>query len=706
VLSVLIFCSQFVFGQSKTIRASVVVKDSTLKVELKTMQAYDCLAGPGSISISATGGSGHYKFSWTGPSGFVASTQNLSNLQAGNYTLVVSDGNCSFTGSWEIVSDCQQQYCTLAHAPVIVNATNCNSQTGSVTPNVSGGSGDYAFTWYDSNFNTISNGKNLTGVKAGYYILFAEDRNNPNCGTYFYYTINSNFKLNYTATANASCAPPYSGAATTTVSGGSGNYQYQWRYPNGTKKSGGNSITHLRGGSYQVTVTDVTQGCSLQQSIYIFNPANGITVTGIPTPNTICSPGNGAVDISLAGGSGNYTYTWFDANSTIASTAQDIRGALPGQYTLLVNDTSSGCTAYKSYSIADKTPRTLSLDSTVTANTNCSPPFNGAISISPKGVLGGVSYAWSSPSGFTANTQTINALAPDEYEVLLTDSATGCTRATRIVVPDQSLPSISINFEKVSPIKSCVSPDGAIAASVTSSNNNAYTLSWTGPETITSTGKNLPNIRAAGTYTLTATVMCNRTPVIAPPVIEVTDQSVFAIRLSDFVTDIDNNLDTASFRIVQKPLSGAAATLRNGMLQLDYKNVMYSGVDKLTIKACDLLNACSENVLTVTVDPTSKQPKETTGDIVVYNAVSANNDNLNSYLRIENVEQHPSRVFIYNRWGDQVFAVDNYDNTISCRRFEGISNDGKHLPTGTYFYKIEFTDNNPTVTGFLALTTE
>jgi gliding motility-associated-like protein len=140
------------------------------------------------------------------------------------------------------------------------------------------------------------------------------------------------------------------------------------------------------------------------------------------------------------------------------------------------------------------------------------------------------------------------------------------------------------------------------------------------------------------------------------------------------------------------------------MLQLDYKNVTYSGVDKLTIKACDLLNACTENVLAITVDP---QPKEIpTGDIIVYNAVSANNDDLNSYLRIENVEQHPSRVFIYNRWGDQVFAVDNYNNTISCKRFEGISSDGRHLPTGTYFYKIEFADNKPTVTGFLALTTE
>jgi len=704
VLSVLIFCSQFVFGQSKTIRASVVVKDSTLKVELNTLQAYDCLSGPGSISISVTGGSGHYKFNWVGPSGFVASSQNISNLQAGTYSVVVSDGDCRYAGSWEVTSDCKPQYCTLSHAPVITNAGSCTSQTGSVVPNISGGSGSYFFTWYDSNFNPLSHNQNLTSAKPGYYILFAEDRNNPNCGTYFYYTIGSNLKLSYTVTANTSCAPPYSGSATVTMSGGSGNYQYQWKYPNGTKKTGSNSLTRLRGGSYQVTATDISSGCSVQQAIYIFNPTNGITLSGVSKPNTICSPGNGGIDLTVTGGSGNYTYTWLGPNAALVSTQKDLTNALPGQYSLLLNDTSSGCVAYKNYAIADKTLRTLELDSTVTANTNCSTPFNGAITILPKGMLGGVSYAWSSRSGFTATTQNLSALAPDEYNLVVTDSVTGCTRATSIVVADQSLPNLAITVDKVSAIRSCNSPDGAIAASISSSNNCAYTFSWSGPEPVASASKNLAGIGTAGTYTLTATVMCNRMPVITQPVVEVTDKSVVTLTLSDFITDIDDNLDTASFQIIEKPTSGASATLRKGLLQLDYKSVIYSGVDKLTIKACDLLNACTENVLSVTVDP---QPKDTPpGDIIVYNAVSANNDNLNSYLRIENVEQHPSRVFIYNRWGDQVFAVDNYNNTISCKRFEGISSDGRHLPTGTYFYKIEFADNKPTVTGFLALTTE
>jgi gliding motility-associated-like protein len=51
-----------------------------------------------------------------------------------------------------------------------------------------------------------------------------------------------------------------------------------------------------------------------------------------------------------------------------------------------------------------------------------------------------------------------------------------------------------------------------------------------------------------------------------------------------------------------------------------------------------------------------------------------------------------NRVTIYNRWGDRVYEVSNYDN--ASRRFEGASDSGKELPSGTYYYKIEFPSGN------------
>lgn len=47
----------------------------------------------GSVNLTITGGAPGYTFSWTGPNGFTASTEDLSNRIAGTYTVVVTDSN-------------------------------------------------------------------------------------------------------------------------------------------------------------------------------------------------------------------------------------------------------------------------------------------------------------------------------------------------------------------------------------------------------------------------------------------------------------------------------------------------------------------------------------------------------------------------------------------------------------------------------------
>ena len=101
--------------------------------------------------------------------------------------------------------------------------------------------------------------------------------------------------------------------------------------------------------------------------------------------------------------------------------------------------------------------------------------------------------------------------------------------------------------------------------------------------------------------------------------------------------------------------------------------------------------------------------------IVIYNAFTPNGDNFNEWFQIENIEDfncYPSNtVEIYNRWGVLVYETKNYDN--NTRRFEGISegrvtvNKSDELPTGTYFYLIQWTTTDgQTVTkdGYLYLT--
>ena len=130
-------------------------------------------------------------------------------------------------------------------------------------------------------------------------------------------------------------------------------------------------------------------------------------------------------------------------------------------------------------------------------------------------------------------------------------------------------------------------------------------------------------------------------------------------------------------------------------LILDYGGILFTGTDQVTIEVCDLVSVCTQQDLTI----------EVIGDIEVYNAVSPNNDDLNDILHIRYIGDLPetqnNHVTIYNRWGDVVFEISNYNNT--DRVFRGKSDSGKDLPAGTYFYRIEFASGRKEKTGYLSL---
>jgi gliding motility-associated-like protein len=74
------------------------------------------------------------------------------------------------------------------------------------------------------------------------------------------------------------------------------------------------------------------------------------------------------------------------------------------------------------------------------------------------------------------------------------------------------------------------------------------------------------------------------------------------------------------------------------------------------------------------------------------NAFSPNNDGINEVWIINGIEEYPqNKVQIFNRWGDLVFEMQNYDNTLNF--FDGSANKlnavgANKLPEGTYFFKI------------------
>lgn len=83
------------------------------------------------------------------------------------------------------------------------------------------------------------------------------------------------------------------------------------------------------------------------------------------------------------------------------------------------------------------------------------------------------------------------------------------------------------------------------------------------------------------------------------------------------------------------------------------------------------------------------------GGLVIYNGISPNGDGINDYFFLDGIENLPNNtVQVFNRWGVKVFSTHDYDTRGNV--FNGYS-DGritvggtKLLPTGTYFYVIEY----------------
>ncbi|WP_289037170.1 gliding motility-associated C-terminal domain-containing protein [uncultured Zobellia sp.] len=98
--------------------------------------------------------------------------------------------------------------------------------------------------------------------------------------------------------------------------------------------------------------------------------------------------------------------------------------------------------------------------------------------------------------------------------------------------------------------------------------------------------------------------------------------------------------------------------------------------------------SCTESSFT-----TSAEPEEPIIEDDTKYGFSPDGDGINEYWYIDNIEYYPENlVMIYNRWGDAVFQINNYDNNSNV--FRGEANlktkmgAGK-LPAGTYFFHIQ-----------------
>jgi len=126
----------------------------------------------GTIEITPSGGTPGYTFAWTGPNGFVASTEDLTNLKTGVYNLTITDANACPQVFPGIATVGENTSITATFSPT--NITCNGGSDGSISVVPEGGSGIYTFLWQDQSGWT-STDQNISGLMAGTYTLTITD---------------------------------------------------------------------------------------------------------------------------------------------------------------------------------------------------------------------------------------------------------------------------------------------------------------------------------------------------------------------------------------------------------------------------------------------------------------------------------------------------------------------------------------------------
>ncbi|MFN8309169.1 MAG: gliding motility-associated C-terminal domain-containing protein [Chitinophagales bacterium] len=416
----------------------------------------------GRIDVTVNGGGTPYVFNWSNG----ASTEDLSGLAAGNYSVSISDANgCSVTLSETIAEP------AAISASATGSALTCNNGTnGTVTSTVSGGTAPYNYLW--SNFATTAN---LSNVGAGNYTVIVTDKNG--CTASASASVTSPAALGLTFTVrDVACKGSATGMVRVTASGGSGSYSYSW--------TGGftlDSISNVVAGSYSVTVTD-GNGCSNSGTATVNEPANSLVASSSHQDISCNGKQDGRIDVTVNGGGTPYVFNWSNGAST-----EDLSGLAAGNYSVSISD-ANGCSVILNETIAE--PAAISASATGSALT-CNNGTNGTVTSTVSGGTAPYNYLWSN----FATTANLSNVGAGNYTVIVTDK-NGCTASASASVTSPAALGLMFTVRDVA----CKGSATGMVRVTASGGSGSYSYSWTGGSTLDS----ISNV-VAGSYSVTVT---------------------------------------------------------------------------------------------------------------------------------------------------------------------------------------------------------
>ncbi|MCO6500824.1 MAG: PKD domain-containing protein [Vicingus serpentipes] len=443
-----------------------IVEPTPIVVTFNTQNLSCKNSGDGSTSINVSGGVVPYAYLWS-PTG--ETTDSITNLNAGTYFVNITDSNGCVLQDSVTIGEPDSLNLALSKQDL-----TCGSNDGKVNTLVTGGNGNYTYSWLPGGETTDS----IINLSAGVYTVVVKDS--------LLCTITDSIELTVAnsivlagQSENPNCYQSNDGTAKIIVNGGSGLYNYSW-FPGGETTD---SISGLVAGTYTVTVTDVNlAGCTNTDTIILTQPDSlNTTITGV---NVSCNGlSDASATVSVAGGTGPYIYNWQPLGNTNATAI----GLAVGIHLVAVTD-SNGCSIQDSIVITEP----IALSSILSGDSiTCFGGLDGSANVSVAGGVSPYTYLWS--NGET--TDTIINLLPGEYTVNIRDS-NNCLLVDSITIyqPD------SVSLITTATTAGCGFNTGTVDVDVTGG-TAPYTYLWSPGGVTTDSVFDL----FAGTYVVTVT---------------------------------------------------------------------------------------------------------------------------------------------------------------------------------------------------------
>jgi gliding motility-associated-like protein len=484
-------------GCASSPATTTVVVNATPSAPTASSNSPICDGSTINLSSSLVAGA---TYSWTGPAGFTAATQNATipgatAVNAGTYSVNVTVNGCTSTNATTtvVVNPIPATPSPSSNSPV------CTGTTLSLTTSAVAGA---TFGWTGPNGFTSSlqnpNITNVTLAAAGTYSLTVTVLGCTSTAGTVTVVVNAT-PAAPTASSNS---PICDGDPLNLTASAIAGATYSWTGPNAYTSSTQNPTiapaTLAEAGTYSVTAT--VAGCTgtFGTTIVVVNP---VPATPAPASNgPICVGQTLNLSTSAVAGA---TYSWNGPNGFTSSVQNPsivaATTAASGTYSVTV--TVNGCTSAAGtvvVLVSNNPPSPV-------VNSN-SPVCTGQTIQLNADTIAGATYSWNGPNGFSSSQQNptipgATAAANGTYTVIVFN---GCASAPATVT-------VVVNPTPVAPVANSNSPvcEGS-TINLTSNLVAGATYAWSGPNGFTATTQNttVPNATSveAGTYSLTVTV--------------------------------------------------------------------------------------------------------------------------------------------------------------------------------------------------------